>query len=119
MYQEATAQGIWINVVDDPGKCSFLFPAVVQRDQVVVGISTSGVFPALAKKIKQKIEQDLPADLGAVSKTLQAARTRVKSTIADPNERKVILHEIVETVFNNSQTVLQDKTKTNTKLTRK
>lgn len=99
--QEATARGIWINVVDDPAKCSFIFPAVVQRDQIVVGITTSGIFPALAKKIREKIEQVLPVSLAEAAGALPQARNKVQGTLVDPEQRKAVLSDIAQMVLNN------------------
>lgn len=109
IYREATELGIWINVVDDPEKCSFIFPAIVQRDQIVVGITSSGIFPALTKKIREKIEQELPARLNKATGALQKARNKVKSTIADPFQRRTILGDMAQAVLNNQSIDLEEK----------
>ena len=37
-----------VNVVDDPQKCSFLFPALIQKGYLSAGISTGGSSPTAA-----------------------------------------------------------------------
>ena len=41
-------RGILVNVVDDKEECSFLFPALVKRGELSVGISTGGASPSAA-----------------------------------------------------------------------
>jgi siroheme synthase-like protein len=101
IYREAMEKGIWINVADDPEKCSFIFPAIVQRDQIVVGITSSGIFPALTKKIREKIERELPASLDKAAGALRKARNKVKSTIGNPDQRKAILGDMAQKILNN------------------
>ena len=63
----AKALGIPHNVVDGPAESSFIMPAIVDRDPVVVAIGTEGTAPILAREIKAKIEAWLPAKFGRVA----------------------------------------------------
>ena len=96
IYEEATERGIWINVADEAAQCSFFFPAVVQRDSLVVGITSSGVFPALTKKIREMIEQILPTALQGKTAELYRIRAQAKHDAADPAERKAVLRRVAE-----------------------
>ena len=49
-------RGIPVNVVDDPDQCTFLFPALVKRGDLSVGISTTGASPTAAVWLKQQVE---------------------------------------------------------------
>src|SRR5215470_8902046 len=56
----ARAAGIPVNVVDRPELSDFIMPAVVDRGEVVIGISTNGASPILAQRIRAWIENALP-----------------------------------------------------------
>jgi uroporphyrin-III C-methyltransferase/precorrin-2 dehydrogenase/sirohydrochlorin ferrochelatase len=56
-WQEAEAAGILINVVDRPAPCRFIAPAIVNRDPLLVAISTSGESPFLASMLRARIER--------------------------------------------------------------
>ena len=45
------------NVADDPELCSFILPAIVRRDPIVVGVSTGGASPALAQRLRDEIAE--------------------------------------------------------------
>ena len=59
-----------LNVVDDPARCTFIAPSIVQRGSVTLAISTGGASPALARKLREALADDPAlewADLAGVS----------------------------------------------------
>ncbi|HEY6705680.1 MAG TPA: bifunctional precorrin-2 dehydrogenase/sirohydrochlorin ferrochelatase, partial [Xanthobacteraceae bacterium] len=62
--QRARAQRIPVNVVDRPELSTFIFPAIVDRGEVVVAIGTGGASPVLARRLRELIETLLPARIG-------------------------------------------------------
>jgi uroporphyrin-III C-methyltransferase/precorrin-2 dehydrogenase/sirohydrochlorin ferrochelatase len=84
----AQARGLSVNVVDGPAESSFIMPAIVDRDPIVVAIGTEGAAPILAREIKSKIESWLPAQFGRVAQHAQTLRRRVQDAIADPTVRR-------------------------------
>src|SRR4029077_4552318 len=65
-WQEAEEAGILINVVDRPAQCRFIAPAIVNRDPLLVAISTSGESPYLASALRARIERWLGREWGPV-----------------------------------------------------
>jgi len=84
----ARARGVPVNVVDGPADSSFIMPAIVDRDPVVVAIGTEGAAPILAREIKSRIETWLPAQFGRVARRAQGLRHRLAAAIADPVIRR-------------------------------
>jgi uroporphyrin-III C-methyltransferase/precorrin-2 dehydrogenase/sirohydrochlorin ferrochelatase len=70
----AKAAGALVNVVDTPALCDAVTPSIVDRDPVVVAISTEGNAPVLARQIRSRIETLLEPGLGALA--LLAGRLR-------------------------------------------
>ena len=53
---DARGKGIPVNIVDDPQKCDFILPALVQRGDLAIAIGTGGKSPALARHLREELE---------------------------------------------------------------
>ena len=78
VFHDAEAQGIPVNVVDDPEYCRFISPAVIDRSPVQIAISTGGTAPALARRLRSKLEAQLPQGLGRFARAAGNVRKRVR-----------------------------------------
>ena len=79
-------ENIPVNVVDDLEKCSFVFPALVQRGELSVGISTGGASPSAAQYVRRGVEQLVPEGFEGILDFLSAHRAEVKADL--PPERR-------------------------------
>jgi uroporphyrin-III C-methyltransferase/precorrin-2 dehydrogenase/sirohydrochlorin ferrochelatase len=84
----AWSRGIPVNVVDAPELSTFITPAIVDRDPVVVAIGTEGAAPVLARDLKSKLEILLPSRLGVLAVWAQGLRELVHSKIGDNGVRR-------------------------------
>jgi precorrin-2 dehydrogenase/sirohydrochlorin ferrochelatase len=94
IYREAQSRGILCNVVDDPPYCDFYYGALVRRGQLQISISTNGLSPALAQRIRKQFEDEFPPIYGHWLDELGRRRTELFRTGGDPEERKQLLHRL-------------------------
>ena len=92
----AQAQGIWVNVADDPEFCTFIVPAQVKRGDLTLAISTGGASPALARKLRQELQQRFGPEYGPYLALLQGVRTRLLSERRGRPENAVLFHRLVD-----------------------
>jgi uroporphyrin-III C-methyltransferase / precorrin-2 dehydrogenase / sirohydrochlorin ferrochelatase len=72
----AHRQHVPVNVVDRPDLSTFIFPAIVDRGEVVVAIGTGGASPVLARRLRELIEAVLPARIGDLAAMIGRHRSR-------------------------------------------
>ena len=84
----ARARGIPVNAIDRPQLCSFITPAIVDRDPVVIAIGSEGMAPVLVGRIRAMLEARLPQKLGRVADYAQGLRRRIAATFADGRARR-------------------------------
>ena len=94
--REAKQRRIPVNVVDDPENCDFIFPSVVRRGRMVVGVSTGGAGPRVAVRLRKQIEEILPEDIEEILDILARERIRAKKEIPDPVQRKKYLMDLAD-----------------------
>ncbi len=81
-------RGLPVNVVDRPDLCDFIVPSIVDRDPVVVAISTSGAAPVLARRLRHQLEAWLPQRLGRLARFADRFRQAVKANFDTPGLRR-------------------------------
>ena len=81
--------------IDQPEASNVSMPALVSRGHLRVAISTSGVAPALASRLRQDLEQMFDEELGQFVQWLATNRDETKSAEPDLEGRRVVLREAV------------------------
>lgn len=84
----ANAANVPVNVVDRPELSTFIVPAIVDRDPVIIGISSGGTAPVLARNLRAQLESLLPARLGALARFAQRFRGAVRGVLATQTQRR-------------------------------
>ena len=84
--EQARARGIWTNAADQPVDCEFILPAIARRGRVTVAVSTDGASPALARELRNVIDEFLTDEIGTLAETLAAERAAVQASGASTEE---------------------------------
>ena len=82
-------RGIPVNAVDDKEQCTFLFPALVKRGDLTVGVSTAGASPSAAAWVGRRVSERLPEDFGELLDYLASLRPMVQKRVAAENRAAV------------------------------
>jgi len=93
IYAEAQSRGVLCNAVDEPERCDFYFPAVVRRGELQIAISTGGLSPALAQRLRKELEQQFGPEWEQWVAQLGRTRDELKSIPMPPEQRKRLLHQ--------------------------
>jgi len=84
----ANERRVFANVVDDAALSRFHVPAVIDRAPLMVAIATAGAAPALARRVRETLEQVLDNALGALVALAQRHRARIVRRHADLASRR-------------------------------
>jgi uroporphyrin-III C-methyltransferase/precorrin-2 dehydrogenase/sirohydrochlorin ferrochelatase len=90
------ARGIPVNVVDDREASRFIVPAIIDRDPVLVAISTGGTSPVLARRLRERLEVVIPKKIGELAVWLRALRHGARRRLRDTDERRRYFENIVD-----------------------
>lgn len=75
---EAEQRRIFLNIVDKPALCGFIAPAIVRRGPVTVAISTGGLSPALARKLRETLQESAALSWADAGHLLADVRRELK-----------------------------------------
>jgi uroporphyrin-III C-methyltransferase/precorrin-2 dehydrogenase/sirohydrochlorin ferrochelatase len=90
------ARAIPVNVVDDREASRFIVPAVIDRDPVLVAVSTGGASPVLARRLRERLEAFVPKRLGDFALWLRGLRKTSVERLRDTDERRRFFEAIVD-----------------------
>ncbi len=96
VYEAAQRHDVLVNTVDDAALSSAIFPAIVDRDPLLIAISTGGRSPTLARRARAFIEARLPQRLGHTAEALGRWRARVTRAIPDVRSRRRFWDDVLD-----------------------
>ncbi len=83
-----------INSVDDTENCTFIFPSLIKRGKLSVGISSSGASPYMTRYLKKKLNEIIPDNTENLLERLEELRPFVKEQVSDEKKRKQIFKRL-------------------------
>jgi precorrin-2 dehydrogenase/sirohydrochlorin ferrochelatase len=94
VFLEAQSRHVLCNVVDVPEQCDFFYPAVVQRGDLQIAVSTSGQSPSLAQRIRQQLEKQFGPGYADWVAELGETRRRVLASDLSPERKRKLLQSL-------------------------
>lgn len=92
VYDEGKRSGALCNAVDDPPYCDFYASALVSRGDFQIAISTAGHSPALAERVRKKLEAEYGPEYESWITWLGRMRTALRGVLPRTERRKELLH---------------------------
>jgi uroporphyrin-III C-methyltransferase/precorrin-2 dehydrogenase/sirohydrochlorin ferrochelatase len=90
------SRNIPVNVVDDREASRFIVPAIIDRDPVVVAVSTGGTSPVLARRLRERLEATIPKRIGELASWLRALRAGTRRKLRGTDERRRFFEAVVD-----------------------
>lgn len=94
IYREAQRRGVLCNVVDVPDLCDFFYPAIVQRGDLQIAISTAGQSPSLAQKLRKQLERQFGEGYTEWVAQLGETRRLILASELDKERKLELLHSL-------------------------
>jgi len=99
IFELAEAKGILCNCVDDPEHCRFSFGSLHRQGDLTIAISTNGWAPAMAVRLKERLQREIGPEFGEFLKMLKAVRPAITTRIPDFGARRDLWYRIVDSDF--------------------
>ncbi len=91
----AAQRRILANVVDDAELSSFHVPARVERGPLQIAISSGGGAPMLARHVREMLETQLDASIGALAELLTRQRQRIRACLPELKARRRFFERVL------------------------
>jgi len=95
LYELAQQERFLLCSTDQPETSTVMMPALVSRGHLRLAISSSGVAPALASRLRQDLEQVFDDEFASFLEWLATIRDETKATEPDAEQRRVLLRDTV------------------------
>jgi precorrin-2 dehydrogenase/sirohydrochlorin ferrochelatase len=93
--KDAMTRGLLVNIVDDPDRCNFILPSLVQQGDLSIAISTGGKSPALAKKLRKELEKQYGPEYQTLLVIMGILRKRILAGDQRAADNKAVFEDLV------------------------
>ncbi len=93
---DAERANMLCNIADQPEKCNFILPAIVNRGDLILAISTSGKSPAFAKKLREEFEMRFGEEYAEFLRLMGAARKKLLARAHAPEAHKPLFEKLIQ-----------------------
>jgi siroheme synthase-like protein len=100
IYTLCKEKSIPVNIVDNPKLCTFIFPSLIKKGDLTIGITTAGKSPATSQYIRQEIEKAIPDNIDSILDEMNNLRKQLKKDIPSQKDRAKILKNRLAELIN-------------------
>lgn len=92
----ARKKGVLVNAVDQPEDCDFIVPSLIKRGALSIAFSTSGKSPALAKRLREKLEPQFGKEYGLFLELMGLLRKEILTMHLTQQENRAIFQDLID-----------------------
>ncbi|MBW2673203.1 MAG: bifunctional precorrin-2 dehydrogenase/sirohydrochlorin ferrochelatase [Deltaproteobacteria bacterium] len=96
VFRDTRDRGILVNIVDVPARCNFIVPSVFRRGDLLVAVSTGGKSPALARRVREEIEERYGPEYGILLTIMGTLRERIIARGAPSAENRILFEAVLD-----------------------
>ena len=96
IFELAEKRGVLCNSVDDPPRCRFSFGSIHRQGDLTIAISTNGQAPAVAVRLRQKLQRDIGPEYAALLAMLKVFRPSITASLPTFNARRDLWYRLVD-----------------------
>lgn len=96
VHDQARAQKILVNVVDNTPLCQFITPSIIDRSPIIIAMSSGGVAPVLLRYLRQKLESVIPQKISLLGQFSEKFRESVKKRFKSVTERRYFWEDVLD-----------------------
>ncbi len=96
LAKAARKAGALVNIADRPEFCDFISPSIVDRNPLIIAISSSGKTPVIARILRARIEALIPPIYGDLASFLGKFREIIASKINNSTNRRHFWERIID-----------------------
>lgn len=96
IFRLAEERKVLCNAVDDPKHCRYSYGSIHRQGDLTIGISTNGVAPAIAVRLKQRFQNEIGPEYKELLEILRQLRPEINRRIGDFEDRKKLWYQIVD-----------------------
>jgi precorrin-2 dehydrogenase/sirohydrochlorin ferrochelatase len=94
--EDAVRRNLLCNIADQPSLCNFILPAIVDRGDLVIAVSTSGKSPAFAKRIRRALEKEFGPEYGPFLALMGKIRDVLLAEAHEPEAHRHLFEELID-----------------------
>ena len=96
IHTEAERVGMLCNIADRPEVCNFILPAIVNRGDLIIAISTSGKSPAFAKMMRKNLEKEFGTEYAEFLQLMGGIRNKLLNQDHEPEAHKPLFEKLIQ-----------------------
>ena len=95
IHEDAEAANRLCNIADQPERCNFVLPSVINRGDLSIAISTGGKSPAFARHLRRQLESQFGPEYEPFLALMGAIRHRMLAGEHAPEAHKPMFRQLI------------------------